>query len=374
VLVFPCLLLNYFGQGALLLARPEAIENPFYLLYPDWALVPVVVLASMAAVIASQAVISGAYSLTQQAVQLKLMPRLRLRQTSEVNQGQIYMPEVTFWLMLGVLFLVLTFRSSSALASAYGIAVTGTMVVTATLALVVIHRHWGWPLWASALLIGPLLLIDLVFLGANLTKLFAGGYLPLGIAAGLLLLMSTWRRGSRIVQAQDRASDLPVQEFLERLRSGSGTTVPGTAVYLTATPEMVPVALLHSLKHFKALHENILLLAILTADVPRVAPEDQVQMEEIDAQLRRVTMTFGYAEEPDVPKALLQCRRLGWKPDIMATSFILSRRSLKLSPRRRMPGWQSVLFFYLARNAASASDWFRIPASRVVEIGTQVNV
>ncbi|WP_444455386.1 potassium transporter Kup [Rhodobacter capsulatus] len=374
VLVFPCLLLNYFGQGALLLSHPEAIENPFYLLYPDWALVPVVAMASMATVIASQAVISGAYSLTQQAVQLKLLPRLRLRQTSDVAQGQIYMPEVTFWLMVGVLFLVLTFRSSSGLASAYGIAVTGTMVVTASLAMVVMHRHWRWPVWLTALVMGPLLALDIVFLAANLTKILAGGYLPLGIGAGMLVLMVTWQRGSALVRTQERASNLPMETLLRQLRSDSIATVPGTAVYLTATPEEAPVALLHSLKHFKALHENIVLLTIVTADVPRVPAEAQVTMEEIDDRLRRVTMTFGYAEEPDVPKAFLQCRKLGWKPDIMATSFILSRRSLKLANRRRMPGWQSVLFFYLARNAASASDWFRIPASRVVEIGTQVNV
>ncbi|SEN75909.1 KUP system potassium uptake protein [Gemmobacter aquatilis] len=371
---FPALLLNYFGQGALLLADPAALENPFYFLYPDWALLPMVILATAATIIASQAVITGAYSLTQQAVQLRLLPRMRIRHTSDAQQGQIYMPGVNAWLMFGVILLVLAFRNSSALASAYGISVTGTMVVTATLAMVVAYRHWGLPLWVSIVMMLPFLMMDVVFLGANMMKVLEGGWLPLCIAAAMVLTMWSWRRGVATVAAKEREAELPLETLLPQLESKSIAKVPGTAVFLTATPDLVPGALLHSLKHFKALHEQNVILTIVTADVPRIADQDRAHIEVLTPRLRRVTLTYGYFEEPDVPKGLMQCRKLGWKFDIMATSFILSRRSLRLSARSRMPGWQARLFIYLARNAASASDYFRIPAGRVVEIGTQVNV
>ena len=372
--VMPALLLNYYGQGALLMTNPGAIENPFFRLYPEWALLPMIVLAAAATVIASQAVISGAYSLTQQGVQLKLIPRLRIRQTSETQQGQIYMPEVNFWLMLGVLMLIVVFGSSSALAAAYGISVTGEMCITSILVMVVARKLWKMPLVLAIGMMVPFLALDLVFFGANSMKIFSGGYVSLAIAGGMILLMWTWRRGAAIILKLERENDVPLDMIFRQMDSKSISTVPGTAIYLTGTPDMVPAAMLHSLKHFKALHEHIVILTIVTEDVPRVAPEDRVNMEELNERFRRVELRFGYAEEPDVPKALLQCRKLGWKFDIMATSFILSQRSLKLSGQRRMPAWQSLFFFYLARNATRSSDYFRIPASRVVELGTLVNV
>lgn len=374
VLVFPALVLNYLGQGAVILDNPEAAENPFYLLYPEWALPMVVVLATAATIIASQAVITGAFSLTRQAVQLKLLPRMRVRHTSEQQQGQIYLPAVNGLLLAAVLALVLSFGSSSELAAAYGISVTGTMVVTAVLAMVVLRHHWGLPMWMAVGIMLPFLLMDLVFLGANLAKLLNGGWLPLCIAAMMVLVMATWRRGSIVVRDKEREAELPLETLLRQVGSKSIAIIPGTAVFLTPTPELAPGALLHSLKHFKGLHEKNVILTIATAGVPRVAPADRVTMDDIAPRFRQVVMTFGYAEEPDVPQGLLQCRRLGWKFDIMATSFILSRRSLRRSTRSRMPAWQSQLFLFLSRNAASASDYFRIPAGRVVEIGTQVNV
>lgn len=372
---FPALLLTYFGQGALVLRNPAAMANPFFLLFPSWALLPVVLLATLATIIASQAVITGAFSLTQQAVQLRMMPRMKIRHTSDHHQGQVYLPGVNRWLMIGVLALVMIFGSSSSLASAYGISVTGTMVVTATLAMIVAHKHWRLPLWLSVAMMLPFLALDLMFLGANLIKITDGGYVPLGIAAAMLLMMATWMRGTAIVIRKDREAELPLGTLLGQIaKSQTIATVPGTAVFLTSTPDLTPAALLHSLKHFKSLHEQNVILTISTAGVPRIAEAERVQITAINDRFRRVTIAYGYAEEPDVPQALLQCRKQGWKFDIMSTSFILSRRRLRLSSKSRMPGWQARLFIALSRNAAGASDYFRIPAGRVVEIGTQMNI
>lgn len=371
---FPSLAMNYLGQGALLLADPKAIENPFFLLYPSWALLPVVILATLATIIASQAVITGAYSLTKQAIQLKLLPRMRIQHTSASQEGQIYMPAVNTLLLVGVLALVLAFGTSSRLASAYGIAVTGTMVVTALLALVVMQKHWRWPLPAALALMVPFLAIDLIFLGANLMKVLEGGYVPLLIAGLIMLVMWTWVRGTAVLARKDQQSEIPLADILHSLERKMPPAIPGTAVYLTANPELTPVALMHSLKHFKSLHEQNVILTIVTADVPRIADSERVMMSDISPRFRQVTMKFGYMEEPNVPKALGLCRKLGWKFDIMATSFLVSRRSLKLAAHSIMPAWQSRLFIFLARNSATASDYFHIPAGRVVEIGTQVNV
>ena len=372
---FPALLLTYFGQGALVLSNPQAMENPFFRMFPDWALLPVVILATLATIIASQAVITGAYSLTQQAVQLRMLPRLKIHHTSDEHQGQVYLPGVNQWLMIAVLALVVMFGSSSSLASAYGISVTGTMVVTATLAMIVAHKHWKLPLWLAIAVMLPFLVLDLVFLGANLIKIGEGGYVPLGIAGVMLVIMASWMRGSAIVLAKDREAELPLDTLLEQIASShSIATVSGTAVFLTSTPDLAPSALLHSLKHFKSLHEQNVILTISTAEVPRVPAAGRVRMEDINDRFRRVELRYGYAEEPDVPRALLLCRKQGWKFDIMATSFILSRRRIRISTRSRIPVWQAKLFIALARNAAGASDYFRIPAGRVVEIGTQMNI
>ncbi len=371
---FPALALNYFGQGSLVLANPEALESPFFLLYPAWALMPVVILATMATIIASQAVITGAYSLTRQATQLRLLPRMKVQHTSTEQSGQIYMPFVNTMLLAGVLILVLIFGSSSKLANAYGIAVTGTMVVTALLAIVVVHKHWNWSLPAALALMVPFLLVDVVFLGANLMKVLDGGYVPLIIGGLLLTVMWTWIRGVGVLTEKDRASEMPLAALLGHLQTKPPATISGTAVFLTANPEFAPAALLHSLKHFKSLHENNVILTIRTAGVPRVVDGERVEMHDIAPGFRQVTMTFGYMEEPNVPHGLALCRKLGWKFDIMSTSFLVSRRSLKLAAKSAMPGWQSRLFMFLARNGADATDYFHIPAGRVVEIGTQVNV
>jgi len=370
----PSLLLNYFGQGALVLHNPAAMENPFFRLYPETMLLPVVLLATAATIIASQAVISGAFSLTRQAIQLRLLPRMRIRHTSDEQEGQIYMPGVNTGLLIAVLALVVIFGNSSALASAYGIAVTGTMVVTAVLAMVVAHKHWGLPAPLAVALLLPFLALDLTFFGANLLKILEGGWLPVGLALLMVILMVSWIKGSAVVLGKEAQGEILLEKLLRNLEEKPLPTVTGTAVFLTSEPDYAPAALLHSLKHFKVLHEQNVILTIRTADVPRVAPEDRVQFTDLAAGFRQITLSWGYTQEPDVPEALVLCRKLGWKFDIMATSFILSRRSLRLSSRRDIPAWMARLFMIMARNSAPASDYFRIPAGRVVELGTQVNV
>jgi KUP system potassium uptake protein len=371
-IVFPSLAINYIGQAALVVNNPAALENPFFLLYPEWALLPVVILATMATIIASQAVITGAYSLTRQAIQLRILPRLALRHTSAAHMGQIYMPQVNFMLMVGVLFLVMLFGSSSSLATAYGIAVTGTMVVTCCLAFVVVWKFWNWPIWAAGLLMLPFLVIDVVFLGANLMKILSGGYVPLIFAAVMMLIMYTWMRGTAILAAKSRRGDVPLRDMIAILENNPPVRVSGTAVFLTSDPETTPVSLMHSLKHYKVLHEFNVILTVVTADIPRVADHQRVEIEKISGGFSLVTMTFGYMEEPNVPHALGLCRQLGWKFDIMSTSFFVSRRSLRPSAKSEMPFWQDRLFIMLARNASDATDYFHIPTGRVVEIGTQI--
>ena len=370
----PALTINYFGQGALLLANPKAIENPFFLLYTDWALLPMVLLATAATVIASQAVITGAYSLTRQAIQLGLLPRLEVRHTSAAQAGQIYMPRVNWLLLVGVVLLVLLFRSSSALASAYGIAVTGTMVVTALLAYVVINKVWGWRIWAAALLIGPFLLIDLTFLGANMLKVHDGGWVPLALGGVLMAVMYTWRCGSRILFDKTRKSEVPLKSLVGSLEKKPPLRVPGTAVFLTGDPDFAPTALMHSLKHYKVLHEKNVILTVETVATPRVDPADRVAIEPIGETFSRVVLRFGFMETPNVPKALAVARQLGWRFDIMSTSFFLSRRTLRPAARSGMPRWQDRMFIMIARGANDATDYFQIPTDRVVEVGTQVAI
>jgi KUP system potassium uptake protein len=370
----PALTINYLGQGALLLTNPKAIENPFFLLYPDWALLPMVGLATAATVIASQAVITGAYSLTRQAVQLGLLPRLEIRHTSESQFGQIYIPRVNTLLLIGVLLLVILFKSSSALASAYGIAVTGTMVVTATLALIVVWRVWNWPLWTAAALMIPFLLIDLVFLGANMLKVFQGGWVPLLIGAMVMVVMLTWRKGARILGEKTRRLETPIDSLIESLENTEICRVAGTAVFLTADPDNAPTALLHSLKHYKVLHERNLILTMTIETTPRVSASDRVSIGPLSGSFQRVLLRFGFMETPNVPKALGLARKEGLSFDIMSTSFFLSRRSVRLDPRSGMPAWQDRLFILLARNADDASSYFHLPTDRVVEIGTQITV
>jgi KUP system potassium uptake protein len=374
IIVLPSLVVNYLGQGVLVLADPKAIENPFFLLYPDWALLPMVGLATAATVIASQAVITGAYSLTRQAIQLGLLPRLEIRHTSETRFGQIYMPRVNTLLLVGVLLLVGLFKSSSALASAYGIAVTGTMVVTAMMAFVVIWKGWHWSLPAAAALILPFLAIDLTFLAANLLKVVEGGWVPLAFGGVLMILMYTWRRGTRLLFEKTRRQETPLKDLVAMLERKPPQRVPGTAVFFTSDPESAPTALLHSLKHYKVLHEQNVILTVNTADLPHVSPEARVRIEQISPTFSRVRLRFGYMETPNVPKALAIARKVGWHFDIMATSFFLSRRALKPAVHSGMPRWQDRLFIRLAGAANDATDYFQIPTGRVVEVGTQVTI
>src|ERR1700684_94408 len=373
-LVLPALALNYLGQGALVYAHPAAIENPFFLMYPDWALIPMVVLATAATVIASQAVITGAYSLTSQAIQLGLLPRFEIRHTSAHQAGQIYMPRVNSLLLLGVLLLVALFRSSSALASAYGIAVTGTMVVTCMMAFIVIWRLWHWSLLAAAALMVPFLLIDLTFLSANMLKVVEGGWVPLAIGVVVMLVMYTWRRGSRLLFEKTRRLETSLDDLIRMLERKPPQRVPGTAVFLTSEPKSAPTALLHSLKHYRVLHEQNIILSVETTHTPRVEPGKRVRIEQVGSTFMRVLLRFGYMESPNIPKALGIARKPCLHFDIMTTSFFLSRRTLRPAPRSGMPRWQDRLFIALARSANDATDYFQIPTDRVVEVGTQVNI
>ena len=373
-LVLPALVINYFGQGAKVLADAAAIENPFYRLVPEHFLLPMVVLATAATVIASQAVITGAYSLVHQAIQLGLLPRLTILHTSASHAGQIYIPRVTVSLLVGVLLLVGLFRTSSALASAYGIAVATTMVVDGTLAFVVVWKLWQWSLWRSVALILPFFIVDVTFFSANLIKLFEGAWVPILFGTTMVLLILTWRRGSGILVNKTRRTEVPLDTLFRSLEKKPPHIVPGTAVFLTSDPEFAPTALLHNLKHNKVLHENNVILTVVTADTPRVDERERVKITPLSKHFSRIALKFGYMEQPNVPKALAVARKQGWQFDIMSTSFFLSRRALKPSPQSGMPTWQDHLFIWLARSASDATDFFQIPTGRVVEVGTQVTV
>ena len=373
-LVLPALLINYFGQGAKVLADPGAIENPFYRLVSEAYLLPMIVLATAATVIASQAVITGAYSLVHQAIQLGLLPRLAILHTSASHVGQIYIPRVTMALLIGVLLLVGLFRTSSALASAYGIAVATTMVVDGLLAFFVIWKFWKWRLWQALLLIVPFVIVDVTFFSANLLKLFEGAWAPLLFGVTMVMMILTWRRGTGILIGKTRRTEVPIDTLFRNLEKKLPHIVPGTAVFLTSDPDFAPTAMLHNLKHNKVLHQHNVILTIVTADTPRVPEEDRVQITPLSEHFSRVSLKFGYMEQPNVPKALAIARKHGWQFDIMSTSFFLSRRTLRPSPQSGMPSWQDHLFIALARSASDATDFFQIPTGRVVEVGTQVTV
>jgi KUP system potassium uptake protein len=371
-LVLPSLLLNYFGQGALILAHPDAIDNTFYRLAPAPLILPLVILATAATVIASQAVITGAYSLIRQAVQLGLLPRFEVRYTSETHAGQIYLPRVNMLLLIGVLMLVLLFRTSSGLASAYGIAVSTTMVADGIMGFVVVRKLWNWQAATAAALVAPLVVVDMMFFSANLLKLFDGAWVPLLFGIAMVVLIWTWRRGVAILIKKTRRTEVPLQDLIQSLEKRPPHIVKGTAVFLTSDPGFVPTALLHNLKHNKVLHEHNVILTIETAQTPRVDPAERVRMENISEKFSIVTLRFGFMESPNVPKALVIARKLGWQFDIMSTSFFVSRRSLKASAHSGMPAWQDRLFIALSRSANDAIDYFQIPTGRVVEVGTQV--
>ena len=373
-LVFPCLMLNYLGQAALVLHDGSAADDPFFKLVPEWALLPLVILATAATVIASQANITGAFSLSRQAVQLGLLPRLEIRHTSEAHSGQIYLPQINTILLIGVIVLVLAFKNSSAIASAYGIAVTGTMLITAAMAFIVSRHVWGWSTPRAALTILPFLLIELCFLGANLAKVLEGGYVPLLLAAFLILVMGTWVKGTRILFEKTRKTDVPLTELVGMLNQSPPHRVKGTAVFLTSDPLLAPSAMLHNLKHNRVLHERNIVLTVRAMDTPRVASADRVTLAHVGESFWTVELRFGYMEQPNVPRSLALLRKLGFKFDILTTSFFLSRRSIRPALRSSMPLWQDKLFIALARSASDATDFFQIPTGRVVEVGTQVTV
>jgi KUP system potassium uptake protein len=372
--VLPALVLNYMGQGALVLGNPAAIENPFFLMFPGWALWPVVLLTTAATVIASQAVITGAYSVTRQAIQLGYLPRLGIRHTSEEMAGQIYLPRINWLLLLAVLLLVVVFKNSSALASAYGVAVTATMITTSLMAFFVLWRLWHWPLWRVAALIVPLLLIEQVFFAANIIKIFEGAWVPLAFAGSLMLVMLTWIRGTAILSSVSRKQDASLDWLVNTLEKKPPHRVNGTAVFLTGNPVAAPSALLHNLKHNHMLHERNIVLTVKTADVPRVPNNERVRIEKLSDTFTAVSLAYGFMETPNVTRGLQLCRKRDLNVDPSSTSFFLSRRVLRPTSRSQMPRWQERLFIWLAGSAEDATTYFQIPSDRVVEIGTQIMV
>jgi KUP system potassium uptake protein len=373
-LVLPCLLLNYFGQGALVLSNPGAAANPFFDMIPHAVYWPVLILATCATVIASQAVITGAFSVTQQAVQLGLFPRIDIRRTSETQAGQIYVPQVNTLLLIGVLVLLVMFRTSSNLAAAYGIAVTLAMLVDTLLFFVIIRHMWKRPIWQAAAATAVFGVIDIIFVSANLLKIPDGGWAPLLLGAVLITIMWTWNRGAQLLTEKTRRDSVPLTELIDILRARAPHRAPGTAIFLTSEPDVAPVALMHNLKHNKVLHEKNVILTVRTAETPRVSEADRVLIEPVNPDFKKVTISYGFMESPNVPKALALCRKQGLKFDIMATSFFLGRRSIVPSAHSGMPLWQDRLFIFLMKNAANPTDFFKIPPGRVVEMGTQVTV
>ncbi len=375
VVVLPALVLNYLGQSALLLTQPEAVRNPFYLLAPEWGLYPLIGLATLAAVIASQAVISGVFSLTRQAVQLGLCPRLDIRHTSNEEEGQIYIPRANWGLLLGAIALVLWFQSSGKLAAAYGIAVTGDMVITTILALVVAHRRWKWGVPVCLAVGAVFLLVEVPFFAANIVKIPHGGWVPLVIAALTLGLMSTWRRGRAILARRLAEESLPLEQFIKRsAKSDDIHRVKGTAVFMTSSGDTVPIALLHNLKHNQVMHERVVFVTVVVEDVPRVPAKDRVLVEGLAEGFYRLTVRYGFSQEPNIPKALRLCKAFGLEFDLMATSFFLGRETLIPRINPQMVQWREKLFVVMSRTAVSATDFFKIPPNRVVELGTQVQL
>ena len=373
-LVMPALLLNYFGQGALILGDPSAIQNPFYLLAPEWSRMPLLLLATAAAIIASQAVITGAFSLTRAAIQMGYCPRLTIEHTSERTIGQIYVPFINWMLLVAIITLVLGFRTSDNLASAYGIAVTMAMLIDSILIFVVMRRIWHWPRWVAALVTAPLLLVDLTFLASNSLKIPDGGWFPLLIGGVVFTLLTTWKRGRAILMMRLAEDAMPLDLFIQSIEASPPTRVPGTAVFLTSTADRVPHALLHNLKHNKVLHERVVFLTIVTRDIPYVAERDRIEIAALGCEFYRMTAKYGFKEEPDVPELLEDCGRSGFAFDMMETSFFVSRETLIATVSPGMALWREKLFVSMSKNATKASEFFHVPTNRVVELGTQVEL
>jgi KUP system potassium uptake protein len=373
-LVLPALTLNYFGQGALLIADPKALENPFFLLAPAWALYPMVALATAATVVASQATISGTYSLTRQAIQLDYLPRMNVYQTSAKEIGQIYIPGANWVLLLVIIAVVAGFGSSSKLASAYGVAVTGTMLVTTILTFFLIRFGWGYPLWLCVLATGFFMMIDLLFFSSSLLKVAEGGWFPLALGALVFLLMTTWRTGRKLAVASQRRLAIPLKVMLQSLVASPPHRVPGTAVFMAADPESVPHALLHNLKHNKVLHERVVFLTVTVRTQPWVAPAERVAVEPLGDGFFRLVAHFGFMDRPDISATLALCKSCGLDFDLMQTTFFLSRATVVPTPGEGMAMWREHLFAAMARNARTAADYYNIPANCVIELGTKVEI
>ncbi len=372
--VMPCLVLNYFGQGALILGDPSTVQNPFYLLAPDWARVPLLILATAAAIIASQAVISGAFSLTRAAIQMGYAPRLTILHTSARAIGQIYVPFINWMLFCAVIALVVGFRSSEALASAYGIAVMMAMLIDSILIFVVMRRLWRWPIVGAALITAPFLAIDLTFLASNSLKIPDGGWFPLLIGGIVFTLLTTWKRGRAVLMQRLAEDAMPLDVFIQSIEASPPARVPGTAVFLTSTPNRVPHALLHNLKHNKVLHERVVFLTIVTRDIPHVPESERFEIKPLGCDFYRMTGDYGFTEDPDVPELLENCGRKGFSFDMMETSFFVSRETLIATVAPGMALWREKLFVSMSKNATKASEFFQIPTNRVVELGTQVEL
>ncbi len=371
--VLPCLVLNYFGQGALMLHDPKAIENPFFLLGPDWMHLPMVVLATVATVIASQAVISGAFSVARQCMQLGFLPRMTVRHTSSMEEGQIYVPQVNSALAVGVLLLVLAFKTSDNLASAYGIAVTGTFLCTALLAMVVFRRQFHWPRWAAFGVFGLLFLIDTVFFSANTIKVVEGGWVPLVFGFALIGMMTSWKEGRDILLSRWTQSSMPLAPFLARLPQSRIIRVPGLAVFMTGNPDYVPTSLLHNLKHNKVLHENVLFVTVQTEDVPEVSADRRAEVAELAPGIHRVILRYGFMESPNIPRELDELTEsIGVRAS--QASYFLGREVLVPGLAPKLPWWRRMLFLFMARNAVPATEFFRIPSDRVVELGVRITI
>ena len=372
--VLPALMLQYMGQGALLTSDPSAVENPFFLLFPDWAQLPMVFLATIATVIASQAVISGAFSVTRQAIQLGFLPRMRIRHTSSTEEGQIYIPAISWGLMIAVIGLVIGFGSSSNLASAYGIAVTGTFAVDTVLAFVVVRLLWRKPWWVVILGASAFLVVDLMFFAANISKIFHGGWFPLVIAALVFTALTTWRKGRQLLTERMRAKDIPFDEFMRRISESPPVRVPGSAVYLSASDKGVPRALLHNVEHYHALHQKVVLFTARTLNLPVAPDEDRLRVEHLFHGFRRVTASYGFQELPDIPQTLRAAREQGLDIDPDTVTYFLNRVNFVSSKIPGMAPWRERLFATMSRNSTSAAQFFSIPSDRIVELGMQVDL
>ncbi len=372
--VLPALMLNYLGQGAELMADPKSLANPFFHMAPDWALYPLIGLATMATVIASQAVISGAYSMTRQAMQLGYAPRMEVTHTSEQSIGQVYLPGINWGLLVAIVALVLGFQSSSNLAAAYGVAVTTTMMIDTVLAFFVVRHLWRWNLPLSILAFGLLMAVDLAYFSANTLKIPQGGWFPLTLGAVIFTVLATWKRGREILFSRLKSQAIDLKPFLSDMAAYPPTRVPGTAVFLNANPDAVPHAMLHNLAHNKVLHERVVFLTVIFEDVPHVPDIDHSEVEKLGNDFYRIYVRYGFKDEPDIPKALEQCNAFGLSFSMLETSFFLSRETIIPTKMPGMALWREKLFASMARNASSATAYFRIPTNRVVELGTQIEI